>query len=672
MSQPPLHPRPEPADRCLQWRAGLFCFGVVSVFSLLSWRLIHLQYEKHTYYKTVLEESHRRTQELNASRGDILDTRGRVLACDEPVQQVAFELDFLKVGTNLAKALAKIEKMEASDLHHLFSLQELQDRYLSHLARHVAPVLNLAEAEFQEKIRSRLATRTTGQVVLSKDLSISAALQLRETLAAVELGTYKETRSRGTQGALIFQNGFARRYPADLPLKHIVGFFGETKPAPGKEARPARGVAGIERYLEKDLTGTPGLRELEVDGWNNEIPAYRGRITPPVNGRGVRLSLDLGLQGVVEHALDESGNAPNEVYLNELEAERVTVVLFDPATMGVRAIGCRDSKHGPDNPLLMNPATEVLYEPGSTLKIVTVSGAISSGKVNGQTRIDLGAGGVYDDGEVAKIHDEHQDTSLTVEEVLVHSSNIGAYKLARMMGTHRFEELIREFGFCRTTGFESPVESRGRFDGQMSLQTLSRVSFGMAIQVTPAQMCGALGAIINDGMLQPLHLAETWVDENGQAVEGMPRQPARRVVSAAAAKAVRHAMLEVVEKGTGLPGRSDLFEIAGKTGTARKAVPVIREGKRVMSYEGGDLICSFIGFLPADKPKLGGIVIVDNPHGTKLARYGGKMAAPLFRRIAERAMAYYQVPAQFSPEVKLLPQAASSTPVKGNPGLFTR
>jgi len=645
---------------------------VVTVFSLLSWRLIHLQVEKHVFFQSMMEESHHRTQELSASRGDILDTRGRVLACDEPVQQISFELDFMEVGSNLANALAEAEGMKAKDLRHAFSLNDLQDKYLRHLSVLAAPLLNMTEAEFQEKIRSRLVVKNKGQVVLSKDLSVSAALKLRESLETARLGTYRETRNRGTQGALIFQNTFARRYPADLPLRHIVGFFGETKPAPGQEPKPPRGVAGVERFLESDLTGTPGRRELEVDGWGNEIPAYRGKITPAVNGRGVRLSLDLGLQGVVEHALDETGTGANEVYVNELKAERVTVILFDPATMGVRAIGCRDHNYGPDRPMLTNPATELLYEPGSTIKIVTVAGAISSGKVNGQSRIDLGSGGVYDDDDITPIHDEHNDTSLTVEEVLVHSSNIGAYKLARMLGTHRFEELIRDFGFCRTTGFESPSESRGRFDGQMSLQTLSRVSFGMAIQVTPAQMCGALGAIINDGMLQPLHLAESWVDENGQAVEGMQRQPARRVVTAAAAKAVRHAMLEVVEKGTGLPGRSDLFEIAGKTGTARKAVAVMKDGKKHITYDTGELICSFIGFLPADKPRLGGIVIIDNPHGTKMAKYGGKMAAPLFRRIAERAMAYYQVPAQFSPEVKLLPQAASSTPVKGTPGFYSR
>ena len=307
------------------------------------------------------------------------------------------------------------------------------------------------------------------------------------------------------------------------------------------------------------------------------------------------------------------------------------------------------------------------------MKIVTVAAAISSGKVNGESRIDLGAGGVWDDSDITQITDEHPDSSLTVEDILIKSSNIGAYKLARLLGTRRFEEMILDFGFCRRTGFESPSESRGYFAGneKMTIQTLSRVSFGMAIQVTPAQMCGALGAIINDGNYQPLHMAESWVDEQGQPLDGLTRQPPRRVVTSAASKSVRRAMVEVVEKGTGKAGRSELFEIAGKTGTARKAVTLLKDGKLRTSYQ-GDVICSFIGFLPADNPRLGGLVIVDTPKGAKHAHYGGKMAAPLFRRIAERAMAYYEVPPQFSPEVRLLPQAASTTPVRATPRTITR
>ena len=669
MSQPAHPTRSEPGDRCLRFRVGLLCCGMVSAFSVLAVRLIHLQAGEHARFQRMLEESHHRTQVLRASRGDIFDARGRVLACDEPVQQVTFNLGFLKLGVPLSSALAAAEGMKAQDLLHAYTLEDLQNRYLNHVSKIAAQPLGMTEQEFQLKIRNRFAVRTSGEVMLLKDLSVSTALQLRGDLEEAKLGVFKQ--NRGTLGAFVFQHAFARRYPGDLPLKHIVGFFGETMPARGEEPKPPRGVAGVERFFDNELTGKVGVRELEVDGWENEIPAYRGRVTLPTNGRNVRLSLDLGLQSLVDEALDETGNNPREVYVGDLQAERVIVVLFDPLTMGVRAIGCRDAKHGPDRPLLSNPVTEMVYEPGSTIKIVAVSGAISSGKVSGSSRVDLGSGGVWDDDDITPIHDEHIASSMSVEDVLVNSSNIGAYKLARMMGTRRFEELIRDFGFCRASGFESPSESRGSFAGQMTLQTLSRVAFGNAITVTPAQMCGALGVIINGGEYRPLHLAEAWTDENARTLEPLDRSAPRRVVTAAAAAAVRHAMLQVVEKGTGKAGRSELFEIAGKTGTARKATTVLKDGKLRTAYQ-GDVICSFIGYLPADKPRLGGLVIIDTPRGTKHPHYGGPMASPLFRRIAERAMAYYEIVPKFSPEVRLLPQAASTTPVRAIPRLMTR
>jgi cell division protein FtsI/penicillin-binding protein 2 len=659
MSAAPLQFRAEPGDRCLRLRTGTLCCGIVSVFSLFAWRLIYLQVDRHQHYRALMEETHHKTRPLSASRGDILDTRGRVLACDEPVQQISFEVEFLQGAGPLSAALAAAEDMKASDLRRSFSLEELQNRYLNHLSRVAAPAVGLSVAEFESKIRTRFAARSSGEVLLIKDLSVSTALKLRSDLEALKLGFYNENLNRGKLGALVFQHNFARRYPSEIPLKHIVGFFGENA-----ELKTARGVAGVERFFESDLKGVPGQRELEVDGWGNEIPAYRGAISPPRNGRGVRLSLDLGLQSLLEEVMDETGKDPREVYLNDLKAERVIVVLFDPATMGVRAIGCRDKKFGPDDIMLTNPVSEMLYEPGSTIKIVTMAGAISAGKVNSNTRIALAASGVYDDDEITPITDEKPAATFTVEEILMHSSNIGAYKLARMLGPARFETLLRDFGFLANTGFESPFESRGSLDGSMSMQTMSRAAFGNAIAVTPAQMCGALGAIINDGNYQPLHLAESWVDETGSPVEGMKRT-ARRVISADAAHAVRRAMLQVIESGTGMPGRSDLFEIAGKTGTARKATTVkLKDGKIRSGYQ-GDLICSFIGFLPADKPKLAGLVIIDTPRSTKHSHYGGHIAAPLFRRVAERAMAYYQIPAQFSPAVKLLPQAASTVPVRG-------
>ena len=680
MNASPNYARSEPGDRSLRFRAALLCSGAVTVFSLLSWRLINLQYLQHGHFQDVIEKVHRKTQTLNAFRGDILDTHGKVLACDEPVQRVSFELDFLTNGTKLARAIAKLEGRKAGDLRHAHGLEELQKHYLKHLGGIVAPVLEMTQEEFEEKIQARLAVRSKGEVSLTRDLSISAAIKLREGLESAGMGKYMEREQRGTLGALVFQNAFARRYPADLPLTHIVGCFGESKAKRGAEPAPPRGVAGVERFFDKQLTGIPGEREFEVDGWDNEIPAFRGSTTPPRNGQGVRLSLDLGLQSMLQSAVDETAatnpdhgrDGLGEVYVDQLDAQKVIVVLFDPATMGVRAISCRDRIHGPKKPLLNNPVTEMLYEPGSIIKIVTMAVAISSGKVNAGSRIELAASGQYAEEGVSIITDQHPLASASVEGILVHSSNIGAFKLGKMLGPKRFEAMFRDFGFLAKTGFESPQESAGYFDGKMTLQTLSRVAFGNAIVVTPAQLCGALGAIINDGIYQPMHLAESWVNEAGKPVAGMSPMESRRIITSEAALAVRRAMLQVVEVGTGKPARSERFKIAAKTGTARKAVTTtMKDGTRRTEYK-GDVICSMIGFLPADKPRVGMLVIVDDPGTTTIPHYGGSMAGPLFRRIAERAMTYYQVPDQFSPAVKLLPQSASSIPVRANPSSITR
>lgn len=665
----PVRPS-EPGDRCLRIRAGLVCTGVVTLFGLLSWRLVHIQVHEHDRLKAEVE-THRRTETLDASRGAIFDSRNRLLAVDEPVQKIIFDCGYLQSGERLADAIEKAEGMKSIELRHAFSLQKLQQRYIQHLARLCAPVMGMTEQEFQEKISSRLASRPNAQFPIAKKISVAEALKLRADLEGGGFGRYRD--NVGTLGALIFRNSFERSYPADVPLTHIVGTVGEPpKLKAGDTPRPAQGVAGIEKFYENDLRGRDGEREYEIDGWRNEIPAYRGSVVPPQNGKNIRLSLDLGLQSIVDAEMDAVGTEEGEVYLKEVNAERVLVVLFDPSTMGVRAISVRDRIH-PDRkpvPLLSNPVSEFLYEPGSTIKIATLSIALNSGKVSPGTTISIPNGGYYSRGDVRPFKDDHYYGPLSVTDVLVYSSNIGAFELARMLGPDRYEEKIREFGFCQKTGFESPYESRGwtagneRGDklGNMSLQTLSRVAFGNAIMVTPAQMCGVLGCILNDGKLRPLHISEAWVDDDGGIQEPIQLAEPRQIISPRTAESVRQAMLQVVERGSGKPGRSQLFEIAGKTGTAQKAKTILLNGKPKQVYPPGDLICSFIGFLPADKPRLAGMVIVDLPKSEKYSHFGGKIAAPIFRRIAEKAMAYYEVAPQFSPELRRLSQAAANTP----------
>lgn len=663
---------PEPGDRCLRIRALLACCGVITVFGALAFRLYDLQVGRHEHFLGELRK-HRTSQTLDASRGTIFDTRSRLLAVDEPVQQVAFDMGFLQKGSKLAESLVKVEGMPAQDLRHAFSLRKLQEKYISHLARLCAAELGMTPAAFEEKLRIRLEKRSDGELPLSREVSVSAALKIRADLQAAEFGNFRE--NGGQLGALVFRNNFSRSYPTNVSLTHIVGKYGE----PGRQKDtdpilPPQGVAGAEKFFEEQLKGTTGRREFEVDGWNNEIPAYRGKVIPAQNGKNVRLSLDLGLQTILEAEMDATGEGEGEVYLNEVNAQRVIVVLFDPATMGVRAIACRDKHQNKNKPLLSNPASEFLYEPGSTIKIATVSIALDAGKVRKDTIIPIPQGGYYNKGDVQAFRDDHYQGNLSVTDVLVYSSNIGAFELARKVGPRKYEERLWDFGFCQRAGFESPYENRGYTPenrkgdtmGRMTLQTLSRVAYGNAILVTPAQMCGALGCVINEGKFRPLHLAEAWVDEKGGLLETMEKGEGRQVISPSTSQIVRAAMLQVVERGSGKPGRSELFSIAGKTGTAQKATTVTVQGKngpvQKSEYLRGDYICSFIGFAPAEKPRLAGLVIVDMPKSQKYAHYGGKIAAPIFRRVIEKALAYYEVAQQFFPAVRNLPQSAANAP----------
>lgn len=657
ISPPVAEPRHEPGDSALRFRGGVICCGLLVAFSLVCWRLIHLQVDRHPELAARVATSHSRVDKLKAHRGTIFDTRRRLLAVDAPVRGILFDGTFLRQGEALARFVGRVENLEPRDLLHALSLEELQERYLRHVATLAAPVVGREAEEIVKSIRESLRQAPLRPALIAKALPVSEALRLREILENAGLGTYQESRSR--VGGVIFQEEYERVYPPRIPLSHVVGLVAEppSDKKKGERPKPIQGVSGVEKFFNKELAGVDGRRTLEVDAMGNEIPAWRGPVTPPRHGKNLRISLDCGLQEILEATLDERGNAAGEVYVPDLQADRVIVVLFDPETMGVRAIGCRDNTKPKDHLMLTNPALELSYEPGSTIKIVTAALALSSGRIAPGVPIPISSTGVYDDGDVSSIRDEHPYPRLDVEGIIVKSSNIGAYKLARMLGVTKFAEGVRDFGFGQKTGMESPWESPGLLAPRMNLQTLSRVSFGYAINVTPAQMCGALGCVINDGVYRPLRLAEAWVDDEGNTLEPVSAPEPRRVVTAEAAAVVRRAMLEVVEKGTAKAGRSKLYEIAGKTGTARKA----RTGAR--GYQPGHYVVSFVGFLPARKPRLGGIVIVDTPRSTTHARYGGSIAAPLFRRIGERAMAYYEVPPQMDPALEGAPSAAVNFPV---------
>jgi cell division protein FtsI/penicillin-binding protein 2 len=293
--------------------------------------------------------------------------------------------------------------------------------------------------------------------------------------------------------------------------------------------------------------------------------------------------------------------------------------------------------------LQRNTAVTDTYEPGSTFKLVTVSGALSEGLVSAETPFTLPYTIPVAD---RVIHDaEPRGTvTYTVGQILSHSSNVGAVTLAKLLGSQRLAEWITRFGFGEKTGVDFPGESQGivlpleKWSGS----TIGTVPIGQGIAVTPIQMAAAYAAVANHGLLVSPHLVDHVVGRS------RPKPERRRVVSPAIAQQLLSMLVNVVAdpEATGTQAALPGYQVAGKTGTAAKPEPG--------GYSTSRYVASFVGIVPASKPRLVILVTVDEPQGTI---WGGVVAAPAFREIARFDLQYLEVP----PDASASSQDASRT-----------
>jgi cell division protein FtsI/penicillin-binding protein 2 len=279
---------------------------------------------------------------------------------------------------------------------------------------------------------------------------------------------------------------------------------------------------------------------------------------------------------------------------------------------------------------LINRAIAACYEPGSTFKIVATGGSLTERLTTPGTMIQC------ENGYFAryKLKDHHPYGELSVNDILVKSSNVGVCKLAVQMGEQRFYEYVRKFGFGEKTGIVLPGEQSGLLEPPhrwTKLYSISRIPMGHEIAVTPLQSLCAMSVVANGGRLMVPQIVREILDPDGRVVETVPPQPVRTVISAEAAAALRSALTEVVSaRGTARLAAVKGFKVAGKTGTAQvynKDGSVSREKHRV----------AFVGFMPADAPAFTGIVMLEQPQTAPGQDMGGLVAAPIFSRIAERA-----------------------------------
>jgi cell division protein FtsI (penicillin-binding protein 3) len=404
-----------------------------------------------------------------------------------------------------------------------------------------------------------------------------------------------------------------RSYPQGRVGAQVIGFAGTDNV----------GLDGLERSLEEKLQGRAGAEIVIKDPLGRAIDVVRSRAERP--GKAVTLTLDHQIQAATEDILTAA--------VTRFRAHGGTAIVMDLARDGAilamaNAPTINANRFGTAPPdLRRNRAVTDVYEPGSTFKIVTIAAALEEGIVTPTSSFTLAPTIQVADRVIREAHRLGTER-MTVRDILAKSSNVGTVTVAQELGSTTLASWISKFGFGRKTGIDFPGEVPGMALSldDWSGSTIGTVPLGQGIAVTPMQMVSAYAAIGNGGVMPEPHL----VDKIGGRKMGHGRD--RRVVSEHTANRMMGMFRDVVLDGTGTEAAIPGYTVAGKTGTALKA----ENGVYVRKY-----VASFVGLVPAKRPRLAILVMVDEPHGSI---FGGEVAAPAFRDIAAFSLQYLEIP----------------------------
>ena len=385
------------------------------------------------------------------------------------------------------------------------------------------------------------------------------------------------------------------------------------------------GREGIERAFDRMLREKDGSILEYVDARGKQVPGRHQRREEPEHGRDLMLTIDAVYQSILEEELQRAiDGSKAQGALGVIIAPRsgevlamANLPLFDPN---------KASRSSPE--LRRNRAITDVYEPGSTFKIIAAAAVLEDRLASLHDRVFCEQG-IFKLANGDTIRDIQPHGDLLFAQVLEKSSNIGTIKLAQRLSRPRFYEYIRNFGFAIRTGIDLPAETPGLLQGvdKWSKRSLATIAIGQEIGVTALQLAMAYGAIANGGVLMAPRLVAGAIGPKGQFDDRGGPQPIRRVVSRQTARTLNEVLTGVVERGTGQKARIKGVAVAGKTGTAQRAV-VGGSG-----YDPNARIASFVGFLPANDPQYACVIMVENP---RVNGWGGYVAAPAFRRVMER------------------------------------
>jgi cell division protein FtsI (penicillin-binding protein 3) len=437
----------------------------------------------------------------------------------------------------------------------------------------------------------------------------------------VDNATSARVRALNLKG-IYFQKESKRFYPKGELAAQVLGYVGLDD----------AGLGGVEREFEPQLTGKPGKMLITMDNKRR----WLGRVEKnPDPGENVVLTIDEKIQYIAERELAKA--------IADTQAEAGTVIVQNPHTGEVLALAnwptFNPNIFNKVNPqALKNRAVSDIYEPGSTFKLVTLAAALDENITNPDEVIDCQMGSIVVNG--LRIHDHHPYAGLTVSQILEHSSDVGAIKIALRLGEERFDRYIRAFGFGAQTRIELPGETRGitKPVSRWSKVSIGAISMGQEIGVSPVQLAAMTSTIANDGLYVPPRIvAGTTAPRSTPQLIAFHPALGRRVLSSLTAAEMRHMMEGVVLRGTGKKAILDGYTSAGKTGTAQK---IDASGR----YSHVKHIASFAGFAPVNNPAVTVLVVLDSPAGGYPKDGGGETAAPVFSRVAQQVLAYMNVP----------------------------
>ncbi|MGA9536872.1 MAG: penicillin-binding protein 2 [Desulfobacterales bacterium] len=421
-------------------------------------------------------------------------------------------------------------------------------------------------------------------------------------------------------GGIGFVPEYNRFYPKKTLAAQVIGFTGID----------GAGLEGLEHFYDRSLKGTETEYTCLRDALGKRFVS-NGTNMQDFSGKNLILTIDQTVQFIAERTLEDT--------VTEFDADSGIAIVMEPKSGALLAI----AQYPFFNPNAYrefksanwrNRAITDSIEPGSTLKIFSATAAIASGYSSPNT-IFFCENGAYRIGRKT-VRDVSAHGWLSLQQIVKYSSNIGAIKISEIVGAKHLFNTLRDFGFGAKTGIDCPGETPGSLSNyrHWTRMDTSAISFGHGMAASPLQLVTAVSAIANNGVLMKPYLVAAVTDQNNQTVQSFAPHVVRRVVSESTARKISAILKTVVaEGGTGTKAALQGFSVGGKTGTAKKIGP---DG----TYSDDDYIASFVGFTPVDNPAITVLVIINEP---RKQYYGGVVAAPAFRRIAQETLNYLNV-----------------------------